>query len=367
MSVYKSVQSAESVCLGHPDKIADIIADAILDDLISKDPYTKASIEVLVTMGLVHVAGELSTDAYADIPTIVRNTLIEIGYTKPEYGFDGYTAGVITTINDQSPELSLGLPSDKAGDSCIVVGYATNETENYMPIASNIANEITKKINLLRKERKIDFLRPDGKAIVSVDYENNKPIRVNTIAVMVQHEPYVTDKDVKEAVMEEVIKKSKYYHLIDERTNIIINPLGRFIIGGPMADTGLTGRKISADAYGTACPNGGSSFSGKDPTKVDRSASYFARYIAKNIVAKGLAEKCKVEMIFTIAAEYPIMINIEGYNDEKFIKSICKTSVNDIIDLLKLRRPIYKNVTMEGHFGIENEEFLWESVEEFIR
>jgi S-adenosylmethionine synthetase len=358
----KTIQSAESVCLGHPDKIADIIADAILDDLISKDPYTRASIEVLVTMGLVHVAGEISTDAYADIPTIVRNTLIEVGYTKPEYGFDGYTAGVITTINDQSPELSLGLPSDKAGDSCIIVGYATNETENYMPLASNIANEITKRINTLRKENIVPFLRPDGKAIVSVEYENGKPKRVSSIAVMVQHEPYITEREIKEVIMEEVIKKLKYSNYIDDKTNIIINPLGKFIIGGPMADTGLTGRKISADAYGTACPNGGSAFSGKDPTKVDRSASYFARYIAKNIVANGLAEQCKVEMVFAIGMEHPIVVNVSNFKDEKIVKNLYKISVNDIIEMLDLRKPKYRRCSIEGHFGINSDEYTWEEV-----
>jgi S-adenosylmethionine synthetase len=356
----KTVKSAESVCLGHPDKIADIIADAILDDLISKDPYTRASIEVLITMGLVHVAGEISTDAYSDIPTIVRNTLIEIGYTKPEYGFDGYTAGVITTINDQSPELSLGLPSDKAGDSCIVVGYATNETENYMPLACNIANEITQKLTSLRKD--LTFLRPDGKALVSVEYENEKPVRVRNIAVMVQHEPYISEKELKEAVIEEVIKKLNYSQYIDEKTNIVINPIGRFIIGGPMADTGLTGRKIAADAYGTACPNGGSAFSGKDPTKVDRSASYFARYIAKNIVANKYADRCKVEMVYTIGSEYPILVSVDLENPKEIEKSIYKFSLNDIIDLLKLRKPIYKETAMEGHFGKEKEEFKWEEI-----
>ncbi|MFN4306805.1 methionine adenosyltransferase [Sulfurihydrogenibium azorense] len=362
----KTIKSAESVCQGHPDKIADIIADTILDDLLSKDPYTKASIEVLVTMGLVHVAGEISTDAYADIPTIVRNTLIEIGYTKPEYGFDGYTAGVITTINDQSPEIALGLPSDRAGDSCIVVGYATNETKNYMPLPCNVANEITEKLTTLRKNGTLPFLRPDGKALVSVEYENEIPVRVKSIAIMVQHEPYVTEKDLKEAVIEEVIKKLKYKEYIDEKTNVVINPIGRFIIGGPMADTGLTGRKIAADAYGTACPNGGSAFSGKDPTKVDRSASYFARFIAKNIVSRGFADRCKVEMVYAIGSEYPLVVSIDCKNGEKIEKKLRKFSVSDIIELLKLRKPIYKKATLEGHFGKEDDEFLWEETEKIF-
>lgn len=353
------LHSAESVCLGHPDKVADIIADAILDDLIKKDPYTRASIEVLITMGLVHVAGEISTDAYADIPTIVRNTLIEIGYTKPEYGFDGYTAGVITAINDQSPELALGIPSSGAGDSCIVVGYATNETDNYMPLASNIANQITKKIDSLRKEAYVDFLRPDGKALVSVEYEDGKPVRVHSIAVMVQHEPYVDERTVREFVHEEVIKKLKYREYIDEKTNIIINPLGRFVIGGPMADTGLTGRKIVADAYGTAVASGGSSLSGKDPTKIDRSASYFARYIAKNLVAQGLAGRCKVEMVYVIGIDRPVSVDVST-GDENIVKKMYNFSVGDIIDTLNLRRPVYKKATLAGHFGVEDEDFRWE-------
>lgn len=353
------LQSAESVCLGHPDKVADIIADAILDDLIAKDPYTKASIEVLITMGLVHISGEISTDAYADIPTIVRNTLIEIGYTKPEYGFDGYTAGVITTINDQSPELALGIPSSGAGDSCIVIGYATNETDNYMPLASNIASQITKRIDSLRKEAYVDFLRPDGKALVSVEYEDEKPVRVNSIAVMVQHEPYVDERTVREFIYDEVIKKLKYREYIDEKTNIVINPLGRFVIGGPMADTGMTGRKIVADAYGTAVSSGGSSLSGKDPTKIDRSASYFARYIAKNLVAQGLADRCKVEMVYVIGMENPISASI-SIKDENMVKKLYNFSVSDIIEMLDLRRPIYKKTATLGHFGVEEEDFRWE-------
>lgn len=353
------IQSAESVCLGHPDKVADIISDAILDDLISKDPYTRASIEVLITMGLVHVAGEISTDAYADIPSIVRNTLIEIGYTKPEYGFDGYTAGVITTINDQSPELALGIPSNGAGDSCIVVGYATNETDNYMPLASNIANQLTKRIDTLRKDGTVEFLRPDGKVIVIVEYENHRPIRVQSLVIIVQHEPYVSDKTLQEVIHEEVIKKIKYREFIDEKTKVVINPLGRFVIGGPMADTGLTGRKIVSDAYGTAVPSGGSAFSGKDPSKIDRSASYLARFVAKNVVAKGILDRCKVEMVYVIGMEKPIAVNL-SLDDEKLVKRLYNLSVNDIIELFKLRRAIYKKTSILGQLGVEDEDFLWE-------
>lgn len=355
------IQSAESVCLGHPDKVADIIADAILDDLISKDPYTKASIEVLITTGLVHVAGEISTDAYSDIPSIVRNTLIEIGYTKSEYGFDGYTAGVITTINDQSPDLALGIPSNGAGDSCIVVGYAANETKNYMPMASNVANEITKKLDTLRKNGTLEFLRPDGKAIVVVEYEDGKPVRIKNLSVMVQHEPHISEKTLREALFEEVIKKLSYKEYIDEKSNIIINPIGRFVIGGPMADTGLTGRKIVAYAYGTAVPSGGSALCGKDPSKIDRSASYLARFVAKNIVAKGLADRCKVELVYIIGLEKPVAVDI-SFNDEKIVKKLYNLSVSDIIEMFNLRRPIYKKSSILGQFGVIEEEFLWESL-----
>jgi len=362
------IQSAESVCQGHPDKIADQISDAILDELIKKDPYCKTSIETLITTGLVYVAGEISTDAYVDIPNIARNVLIDIGYIKPEYGFDGYTAGVITTINDQSPELAIGLPSTAAGDTSVVVGYATNETKNYMPLACNIANNIVRQIDELRKDDVIDFFRPDGKAIAVVSYEDGKPVHLDSITVLVQHEPYVSQSQLKEAVVEEVIKKVVPHDIFTDKTDVIINPIGRFIIGGPMADTGLTGRKTIADAYGTAAPSGGSAFSGKDPTKIDRSASYMARHIAKSIVASGIANKCKVEMVYIIGGTYPVSIDITTDTDvdrgkllEK-IKQIFDLSPSGIIDYLELRRPIYRRTSIYGHFGKSEEEYKWESV-----
>jgi len=364
-----TIQSAESVCQGHPDKIADIIADAILDDLIRQDPYTRASIEAVITTGVIYVAGEISTTAYSDIPTIARNTLIDIGYTKSEYGFDGYTAGVITSISDQSPELALGIPSGGAGDTSIIVGYATNETENYMPLACNIANSITEKLDNLRKDDIIPFLRPDGKAVVVVEYKDGKPVRVDSITILVQHEPYVSEKELKEAIMEEIIKKLQYKDYIDEKTKIIINPIGRFVIGGPMADTGLTGRKTIADAYGTAAASGGSSFSGKDPTKIDRSASYMARMIAKHIVASGLADRCNVEMLYVIGMDYPVSINVNIYQEKnitKYIKEIFDLSVNGIIDFLDLRRPIYKKTSSYGHFGRNDDDFKWEELNKDI-
>ncbi len=369
----KYLRSAEAVCQGHPDKIADQISDAILDELLLKDPYAKTSIETLITTGLIYVAGEISTDTYVDIPNIARNVLIDIGYIKPEYGFDGYTAGVITTINDQSPELALGLSATGAGDTGIVVGYATNETENFMPLACNIANSIVRKIDELRKEDIINFFRPDGKALAVVEYEDGIPKRVDSLTVLVQHEPWVSEKDLKEAVIEEVIKKVVDNKYIDENTKIIINPLGRFIIGGPMADTGLTGRKTIADAYGTAAPSGGSAFSGKDPTKVDRSASYMARYIAKHIVASGICSKCKVELSYVIGGEYPISVDLEldNTNIDKSklidkIKNIFDLSPSGIIDMLNLRKPIYKKTSVYGHFGKSNEDFEWESIDNNI-
>ncbi|WP_457641515.1 methionine adenosyltransferase [Persephonella sp.] len=368
----KRLKSSESVCQGHPDKIADILSDAILDELLRKDPYTKASIETLITTGLVHVSGELSTDAYVDIPEIVRGTLIEIGYTKPEYGFDGYTAGVITTISDQSPELALGIPTDGAGDTCIVVGYATNETENYMPLACNMANEITFRLDELRKDDILSFLRPDGKSIVVVEYENGKPVRVDSVTVLIQHEPYISEYDLKEEIEHKVIRKIIPEEFIDEKSKIIINPIGRFVIGGPMADTGLTGRKTIADAYGTAAPSGGSAFSGKDPTKIDRSASYMARYIAKHIVASGLANECTVEMVYIIGMEYPVSIDLRLDTDVdkekllKRIKEIFDLSPTGIIDMLDLRKPIYKKTTTYGHFGKNDENIKWEIIDKKI-
>jgi S-adenosylmethionine synthetase len=368
----KIIKSAESVCQGHPDKSADIIADAILDELIIKDPYTRASIEVLITTGLVHVSGELSTDAYVDIPNIARGTLIEIGYTKPEYGFDGYTAGVITTISDQSPEIALGVPSEGAGDTCIVVGYATDETENYMPLPCNIANKITYMLDQLRKDDIIPFFRPDGKAVVVVEYENGRPKRIDSITVLVQHEPYVSELELKNAVEENIIKKVVPPEYIDSGTKVVINPIGRFIIGGPMADTGLTGRKTIADAYGTAVASGGSAFSGKDPTKIDRSASYMARYIAKHIVASGLARECNVEMVYVIGGDYPVSFNVKVDTDidteklNKKVKDIFDLSPAGIINKLDLRRPIYKETSSYGHFGRDDEDFTWEQIDKKI-
>ncbi|ACO04648.1 MAG TPA: methionine adenosyltransferase [Persephonella sp.] len=368
----KRLKSSESVCQGHPDKIADILSDAILDELIRKDPYTKASIETLITTGLVHISGELSTDAYVDIPEIVRGTLIEIGYTKPEYGFDGYTAGVITTISDQSPELALGIPSGGAGDTCIVVGYATDETENYMPLACNIANEITFTLDEMRKDDFLPFLRPDGKSIVVVEYENNRPLRVDSVTVLIQHEPYITEFDLRDEIEKKIVKKVIPEELIDEKTKIIINPIGRFVIGGPMADTGLTGRKTIADAYGTAAPSGGSAFSGKDPTKIDRSASYMARCIAKHIVASGISKEATVELVYIIGMEYPVSIDIKVDTDidrEKLIKKIkdiFDLSPSGIIERLNLRRPIYKKTSMYGHFGRKDEDFIWEQLDNKI-
>ncbi len=368
----KVIKSAEAVCQGHPDKTADIIADAILDELIMKDPYTKASIEVLITTGLVHVSGELSTDAYVDIPNIARSALIEIGYTKPEYGFDGYTAGVISTISDQSPEIALGVPLEGAGDTCIVVGYATSETENLMPLPCNIANRITQSIDQLRKDDIVPFFRPDGKAVVVVEYENGKPVRIDSVTVLVQHEPYVSELELRNAVIEKVIKEAVPEEFIDRNTNIVINPIGRFIIGGPMADTGLTGRKTIADAYGTAAASGGSAFSGKDPTKIDRSASYMARYIAKHIVASGIADECNVEMVYVIGGEYPVSFNIKTNTDldseklNKKIKDIFDLSPVGIIEKLKLRNPIYKETAIYGHFGRVGEHTTWEEIDKNI-
>ncbi len=366
------IHSAEAVCQGHPDKIADQISDAILDELIKKDPYCKTSIETLITTGLIYVAGEISTDTYVDIPNIARNVLIDIGYIKPEYGFDGYTAGVITTINDQSPELAIGLPSNSAGDTSIVVGFATNETENYMPLPCNIANNIVRKIDSLRKDDVIDFFRPDGKSIVTVSYKNNKPVHIDSITVLVQHEPYVSQDKLKEAVIEEVIKKVVPGNLLTDKTQIIINPIGRFIIGGPMADTGLTGRKTIADAYGTSAPSGGSAFSGKDPTKIDRSASYMARYIAKHIVASGICNKCKVEMVYIIGGNYPVSIdiitdtNIDKYKLIEKVKEIFDISTTGIIETLDLRKPIYRGTSIYGHFGKSEDIYKWEELDKNI-
>ncbi len=360
---------AESVTEGHPDKIADQIADALLDEFLKKDPYSKVSLEILVTTGLVMVGGELSTESFVDIPKVVRGVVKEIGYTKPELGFDADTCAVITSIDEQSPEIALGVSGEGAGDTAIVVGYAVKEAPNLMPWAVTIAHRLTRRISDLRKTGRFPFLRPDGKVLVSMVYEDGRPQYVKDILAYVHHDPDISLQNLRELVVEEVIRKEVPGELLREGTNIKVNPTGRFVIGGPVADTGLTGRKIVSDAYGDIGFSGGSAFSGKDPSKTDRSGSYMARMIAKHVVASGLAEKCVVQIGYAFGLTEPVAFDIETFGTEKVEKEKIEEAVQkvfplkpyDIIEFLDLRKPIYRDTACYGQFG--REKFPWERLD----
>ncbi len=360
---------AESVCEGHPDKLADLIADKLLDACLEKDPFARTSFEVMVTTGLVIVGGELSTDAFIDIQRIVRGTIKEVGYTEPELGFDADTCGVIQAIDEQSPEIALGISSEGAGDTAIVVGYATKEAPNLMPWAITIAHNITKTVSEYRKLGKLPFLRPDGKCLVVMDYEDGKPKKVVSVYLYVQHDPDVSLNQLRNLLREEVVFKILPDHLVAPDTRIEVNPSGRFVFGGPAADTGLTGRKIVSDAYGDIGFSGGSAFSGKDPTKTDRAGSYIARYIAKNVVAAGIAERCLVQIGYAFGLSEPVAFEIETFGtskvDEEKLKRVVKETFPlkplEIIEYLDLRRPIYSQTAVYGQFGKEN--LPWEKTD----
>ena len=359
---------AESVTEGHPDKIADQVADALLDEFIRKDPYSKVSLEIMVTTGLVFVSGELSTESFVDIPSVVREVVKDIGYTRPELGFDADTCAVITSIDEQSPEIALGVSREGAGDTAIVVGYAVEESPELMPWPITIAHSLTKKLSKLRKTGKMPFLRPDGKVLVSMEYEDGTPKYVRDIVAYVHHDPDISVQNLGEMVVEEVVKKVVPQELMTDSTQVKVNPTGRFVIGGPVADTGLTGRKIVSDAYGDIGFSGGSAFSGKDPTKTDRSGSYMARMIAKHVVSAGLARKCVVQIGYAFGLTEPIAFDIETFGTERVDKERIEEAVlkvfplrpYEIIEFLDLRKPIYRATSCYGHFG--REEFPWESL-----
>ena len=364
-----NLRMAESVCEGHPDKLADLIADKLLDACLEKDPFARTSFEIMVTTGLVIVGGELSTEAFIDIQRVVRGTIKEVGYTEPELGFDADTCGVIQAIDEQSPEIALGISSEGAGDTAIVVGYAVKEAPNLMPWPITIAHSITKTVSEYRKIGKLPFLRPDGKCLVVMDYEDGKPKKVEAVYLYVQHDPDISLKQLKSLLTEEVILKLLPEHLLSPETKIEVNPSGRFVFGGPAADTGLTGRKIVSDAYGDIGYSGGSAFSGKDPTKTDRAGSYIARYIAKNVVAAGLADKCLVQIGYAFGIPEPVAFDIETFGTEKVnkdkltlvVKEIFPLKPLEIIDYLNLRRPIYSQTAVYGQFGKEN--LPWEKTD----
>ncbi len=374
--------TSESVTEGHPDKICDQISDAILDSILERDENARVACETLTTTGAVVVVGEISTNTYVDIPSIARETVREIGYDRGKYGFDCDTCAVFTSINEQSKDIALGVDNsmeakggenekyDKigAGDQGMVFGYACNETKELMPLPISLAHELCRNLTKLRKDKVLEYLRPDGKSQVTVEYVDDKPVRVDAVVVSTQHDPHVTTEELRKDIKEKLILKTIPADLIDEDTRFFINPTGRFEIGGPMGDAGLTGRKIIVDTYGGFSKHGGGAFSGKDPTKVDRSASYYARYIAKNLVAAGLCDKVEVGLAYAIGVAKPVAIYADTFGTGKvsedklveIIKEHFDTRPLAIIENLNLRRPIYKQTAAYGHFGREDLGFTWE-------
>jgi S-adenosylmethionine synthetase len=364
--------TSESVTEGHPDKIADQISDAVLDSILAQDPFGRVACETLVTTGLAFVAGEITTTCYVDIPKIVRDTIRDIGYTRAKYGFDYETCAVITAIQEQSPDIALGVDIQGAGDQGLMYGYATKETPELMPLPIMLAHGLVRQLGEVRRKAILEYVRPDGKSQVTVEYENGKPARVDTVVISAQHSPEVTLKQIREDIIEKVILPVLPKDLHDpERITYHINPTGRFVVGGPQGDTGLTGRKIIADTYGGVGSHGGGCFSGKDPTKVDRSGSYAARYIAKNIVAANLADRCEVQLAYAIGIQQPVSVVIDTMGtgivpDEEIQKAVRKhfdLSPAGIIKALDLRRPIFKKTAAYGHFGRTEPEFTWEKTD----
>jgi len=382
----KKLFTSESVTEGHPDKICDQISDAVLDEIYSSDPQARVACETAVTTGLVLVMGEISTNCYIDIPKVVRKTIDDIGYNRAKYGFDSDTCAVLTSINEQSADIALGvdkaleakkgesfdnIEATGAGDQGMMFGFACDETPEYMPLPISLAHKLARRLSEVRKSGTLDYLRPDGKTQVTVEYEDDKPVRVDTIVVSTQHSPEVSQDKIEKDVIEHVIRKVVPHKYLDEATKYLINPTGRFVIGGPQGDSGLTGRKIIVDTYGGYARHGGGAFSGKDPTKVDRSAAYAARWVAKNLVAAGVARKLEIEIAYAIGVARPVSIEVDTYgtgiiSDDKIVDII-----NKVFDLrpaaiirdLNLRRPIYRQTAAYGHFGRTDIDLPWEKLD----
>ncbi len=386
MGSVRQLFTSESVTEGHPDKICDQISDAILDDILSKDPNARVACETAVTTGLILVMGEITTDCYVDIPRIARETVREIGYTRAKYGFDSETCAVLTTIDEQSPDIALGVnsswetqtgegkdPLDRlgAGDQGMVFGYASDETPEYMPAPIFYAHQLTRKLAEVRKKGILPYLRPDGKSQVTVEYENGRPLRLEAVVVSAQHHPEVDLATLRAEILEEVVKKTLPAELLDEKTKYYVNPTGRFVTGGPQGDSGLTGRKIIVDTYGGAARHGGGAFSGKDPTKVDRSGAYAARYVAKNVVAAGLASRCEIQVAYAIGVARPVSVMVETFGTERIAPERLEKLIMEVFDLrpaaiirdMNLRQPLYKKVASYGHFGRGDLDLPWERLD----
>jgi S-adenosylmethionine synthetase len=364
--------TSESVTEGHPDKIADQISDAILDACLQQDPHSRVACETLTATGLVVIAGEISTQAYVDFQSLVRGVVASIGYDNALYGFDSNTCAVISSINKQSGDIAMGVDTGGAGDQGMMFGYATNETPELMPMPISLAHKLTQCLSRVRKSGQLSYLRPDGKSQVTVEYnEDGKPVRVDAVVISTQHAERVTNDELRADILKYVIQATIPAELLDENTKYHINPTGRFVIGGPMGDTGLTGRKIIVDTYGGMGRHGGGAFSGKDPTKVDRSAAYMARYIAKNIVAAGLADRCEVQLAYAIGIAEPVSVLVDTFgtgtlsaqNLQQLVRANFRLTPKEIIDTLNLRRPIYRNTAAYGHFGRNDADFTWEATD----